>query len=487
MTRPGVYVSENTLSSVVSNPSTSSAMGGFIGTALRGPSTPVLVQSWSDFTSKFGTFSDQATLPDALYQFFNNGGTNAYVARVLASDAVASEGTFDSRLLFDSIYKGAWGNGITVDVTLNSDAETFTLAVREYIRGTNVVVERFRDLSMDSASPRYVESVINSTTIGSSYIQVSDLDKDDTVLGTGGSVSLSGGADGSNSISASDYSTILDGFDEIAYNFVFNCPGLADVSAVLSKIEGPNGRQDSILVVDTAENQTPDMSGASLPTSGYAAVYYPWIYISDPSPTATRGAIKKVPPGASVVGMIIRTDVSRGVYKAPAGVASTLTGVVANELRITNTQLDALAGMNVNVIRPVSGAGIAVMGARTRTFGTTDQYISVRRTINYVKKRAVEVSRFALFEPNLPTLWEQLRVANGAFLSELFNIGGLSGSSYAEAFYVKCDGDNNTAATISNGEVNIEIGIAPAFPSEFVVIKIGQFESDASTITTEEV
>jgi phage tail sheath protein FI len=486
MTRPGVYVSEAPLPRVVANPNTSEALGGFLGTALRGPTTPTFVTSWSDFVSKFGGFGSGKTLPDALYQFFNNGGGNAYVSRVLASDAAtAGKTTTDTRLDFDARSPGVWGNGITVDIAVNATTSTFTLSVRENIRGSDVVVERFRDLSMDQTSPRYVESIVNSSTVGSQYIVVTDVDKDDTALADGGSTALTGGSEGVAPIVAGDYSAAFDDFDAIDANFVFNAPGVPDVSALVTKIEG--GRQDSIIVVDTAENQSPDMTGASLPSSSYAAVYYPWIYISDPAPDAVRGGIKKVPPGASVVGMILRTDTSRGVFKAPAGVASTLTGAVANEQRLTNTELDDLAGMNVNVVRPVPGAGIAVMGARTRAFGTTDQYISVRRTINFVKKRAVEVSRFALFEPNTPALWEQLRVANGAFLSELWQIGGLAGLDFSQAFYVKCDSENNTTQTISNGEVHVEIGIAPAFPAEFVVIRVGQFEADASTVVTEEV
>jgi len=491
MTRPGVYVSEAPLPRVVANPNTSEAVGGFLGTALRGPTQPVLVTSWSDFAAKFGGFGSGTTLPDALYQFFNNGGSVAYVTRVLASDAVAATATFndtaDDRLTITAVTEGVWGNGITVDVVVESNSNTFTLTVREMIRGTSVTVERFRDLSMDQTSPRYVVGIVNSPTIGSNYISVVDIDKDDAPLADGGTDTLTAGSDGVAGVVAGDYSAAFDGFDDINANFIFNAPGVPDVSALVSKIEGPTGRQDSIIIVDTAENQTPDMLGASLPTSSYPAVYYPWVYISDPAPDSVRGGIKKVPPGASVVGMILRTDTSRGVFKAPAGVGATLTGVVANETRLTNTELDALAGMNVNVVRPVPGSGIAAMGARTRAFGTTDQYVSVRRTINYVKKRATEVSRFALFEPNSPALWEQLRVANGAFLSELWQIGGLAGLDFAQAFYVKCDGENNTVQTISNGEVHVEIGIAPAFPAEFIVIRVGQFESDASTVVTEEV
>jgi phage tail sheath protein FI len=489
MSRPGVYVSEAPLPRVVSNPNTSEAVGGFLGTASRGPVDPVLVTSWSDFSAKFGGFSSGATLPDALYQFFNNGGSVAYVTRVLASDAVAATATFNDtaadRLVLNAVTKGVWANAVSVDIVVSSG--TFTLTVREQIRGTGVTVERFRDLSMVQTSPRYAPSIINSPTIGSQYISVVDIDKDDAPLADGGVETLAGGSDGVADVVAGDYSAAFDGFDSIDANFIFNAPGVADVSALVAKIDGPTGRADSIIIADTAENQTPDMLGASLPSSAYAASYYPWIYVPDPAPDAVRGGIKKVPPGASVAGMILRTDTSRGVFKAPAGVGATLTGAVANETRLTNTELDALAGMNVNVVRPVPGAGIAAMGARTRAFGTTDQYISVRRTINFVKKRAAEVSQFALFEPNSPALWEQLRVANGAFLSELWQIGGLAGLDFSQAFYVKCDGENNTTQTISNGEVHVEIGIAPAFPAEFVVIRVGQFESDASTVVTEEV
>jgi phage tail sheath protein FI len=126
------------------------------------------------------------------------------------------------------------------------------------------------------------------------------------------------------------------------------------------------------------------------------------------------------------------------------------------------------------------------MGARTRDFGTTAKYISVRRTLNYIKENVKSLSEFALFEPNTPALWEQLRVANGAFLSELWQVGGLAGRTFSEGFYVKVDSDNNPPSAIANGEVHIEIGVAPVFPAEFVIIRLGQFESDASFVVTEE-
>jgi len=187
-----------------------------------------------------------------------------------------------------------------------------------------------------------------------------------------------------------------------------------------------------------------------------------------------------------VAGMIMRTDSARGMFKAPAGLGANLTGAVANETRIINDDLNKLSEANINVIRPVPGAGITVMGARTRSFDTS-KYLSVRRTLNYVKKKSALTSRFALFEPNTPSLWDQLRVANGAWLSELWQMGGLKGIDPTLAYYVKCDSEINTPQTMANGEVHIEIGVAPVYPAEFVIIRVGQFESDASTVVTEEV
>ena len=483
MARPGVVVTEAPLPRVVANPNTSAAYGGFLGTALRGPAQPVLVRSWSEFVAQFGGYGTGVTLPDAMHQFFSNGGGAAFVARVIASDATAATATTtDTRLTFDAISPGVWGNGITVDVS-DSGNDTFQITVREQYRGVAVTRERHRSLSMDQNSPRYVESIVNSPTIGSNLIRVFDIDKDDTALADFGSTTLGTGGDGT-APTVADYALLLDEFDQYPFQFVFNAPGIADASSLVTKVQA---RGDSIILVDTEENQTPDMNGATLPTGGFAAVYYPWIYISDPSPDSIRGAIKKVPPSASVAGMIMRTDASDGIFKAPAGVQAALAGAVASEQRFTNTELDTLAGQNINVIRPVPGTGITLMGARTRSFGSTDQYISVRRTINYVKIRAVQVSGFALFEPNTPILWDQLRVANGAFLSELWQVGGLAGQEFSQAFYVKCDEENNTPATISNGEVHVEIGIAPVFPAEFIVIQVGQFEADASVVVTEEV
>lgn len=533
--RPGVYVEEAPLPRTIEPPSAGLNAGAFIGTALRGPDTPTLVRSWSQFVALFGGFSgddERTSLAPAVYQFFANGGPVCYVSRVLSGDAKKSyvdlpNSQGGTALTVEAASPGYWGNGLAVDIvhpyspdvltmgsrTAHGDFSTefgkkfdraedwltplakfgdthyptFTLVVRNTVRGVSVVVERFPDLSLDKDNPRYVERIVNDSTVGSQYIRVTDPSQGQSaavVPMVVERVALAFGSDGTSVPSAADFAEASRDYDAIVGNLVFNVPGVPDVASIEAIVQE---RGDSFLVVD-APNVAglQDLLVSSFPTSSYSAVYYPWIGISDPDPTSTRGAVRWVPPGGSVVGMILRTDASRGSFKSPAGAAATLSGAVGTSRRLNNQELDTLNSFHVNAIRPVPGSGIAVMGARTREFNTTAKYISVRRTLNYIKEQARQASSFALFEPNTPNLWEQLRVANGSFLSELWQVGGLAGRTFAEGFYVKVDSENNPPATIAAGEVHIEIGVAPVFPSEFVIIRIGQFESDASFTVTEE-
>jgi hypothetical protein len=82
------------------------------------------------------------------------------------------------------------------------------------------------------------------------------------------------------------------------------------------------------------------------------------------------------------------------------------------------------------------------------------------------------LSEFAIFEVNGPDLWEEISIRLNNFLGLYFQQGALRGAREDQAFYVRCDVTNNSAASISAGEVHIEVGIAIEYPAEFVVIKL---------------
>jgi phage tail sheath protein FI len=263
--------------------------------------------------------------------------------------------------------------------------------------------------------------------------------------------------------------------------------GIVDNTALTDAVTYCETRGDSFLVVDSeaGDDATAAVSYANgVGSSSYSAVYYPHLYIPDPASNALPGATRLIPPGGTVVGQYISTDVTRGVFKAPAGIGNNVRNVVATEVRLTNADLDELnvnaSQAPVNVIRPIPGAGICVMGAKTLKPSTADRFVPVRRTLNYIKKELVTRTQFAIFEPNNSTLWDQLREGLTGFLSEFWQAGGLRGATPSAAFFVVCDSSNNTPTTIAAGEVRVDVGVAVQYPAEFVIIRLGQFETGAT-------
>jgi phage tail sheath protein FI len=182
------------------------------------------------------------------------------------------------------------------------------------------------------------------------------------------------------------------------------------------------------------------------------------------------------------MGIYLATDASRGVFKTPAGYGTRVANAVAVESSLTNANLDDLnvAAAPVNAIRNIPGAGIVIMGGRTMNNTPGERYINVRRSLIFLKHELNARSTFAVFENNDTILQNQLRTALGNFLRTYWAQGGLRGSTPAQAFYVKCDAQNNSSADLAAGRVNIEVGVAVEYPAEFIVISIGQITGSAT-------
>jgi hypothetical protein len=183
------------------------------------------------------------------------------------------------------------------------------------------------------------------------------------------------------------------------------------------------------------------------------------------------------------MGMMARIDATVGVFRAPAGTIAGLANAVGVQTKFTDTQLGDLNSKNINLARSVVGAGICVMGARTRkTFGA-DRYISARRLLISIKESLRRSTQWAVFENNDQRLWSGLRLTADRILRPMWENGGLAGASQAEAYFIRCDATLNTPSVIQSGEVRMEIGVALEYPAEFVVIRITQF--DRGTFTSE--
>lgn len=352
--------------------------------------------------------------------------------------------------------------------------------------------ESFTVVTTDPDSARYYANVINDVSAGSAWLTAT------TVVPTAPVAevtvtALSGGADAPPG--GTDYTDAVERFDLVEGALLMHCPDAAYLgSSTAASINAAmtnycTDRGNSFAILDTVAGL--DATGASefgTVTSSYAAMYYPWIRVSNPSRSAVSGASLLVPPGAAVAGIILGNDRATGPWQSPAGTSISVTGTVSNgalgvERLLTAADLDLLntAARPVNPIRPVAGQGITIMGARTQAPTAVDRYIQVRRTLNLIKEDLTAQSEFALFSPITTDLMQNLTESLSNYLDDLWLAGGLAGATSTEGFYVICDSSNNTAADAAQGRLNIDVGVALLIPAEYIVLRVGQFQG-ATTV-----
>ena len=182
LTAPGVYV-EEVSSGVRPIQAAGTSTAAFFGESERGPiGALVKIFNFTDFQTVYGGFLGGGRyLAHSVYHFFNNGGAACYVGRVAPGAGTAGVTVRDRAAApqvsmdLDAASPGAWGNGVMVTVSSAAStdpANLFTLTVHQdnAVPGDPpVVLEVYPDLTMDPASPAYVESAVNSR---SAYLRV---------------------------------------------------------------------------------------------------------------------------------------------------------------------------------------------------------------------------------------------------------------------------------------------------------------------------
>jgi uncharacterized protein len=204
--------------------------------------------------------------------------------------------------------------------------------------------------------------------------------------------------------------------------------------------------------------------GQQEPVNG--ALYYPWLVTS----INPDGTPHLVPPCGHVAGIYALTDGKTGVFKAPANAG--ITGVLDLEAQIDNSIQDQLNPQGVNCLRAFPGRGIRVWGARTLSNDPNWRYVNVRRLFLTLGRWIDLNLGWTTFEPNNERLWVRIHRELTVYLSKLLDAGALRGASPAEAFYVKCNAENNPPELRDIGQVTIEIGLSPLAPAEFIVVRI---------------
>ncbi|MGX9783037.1 phage tail sheath family protein [Janthinobacterium lividum] len=236
-------------------------------------------------------------------------------------------------------------------------------------------------------------------------------------------------------------------------------------------IDPPFGQSvQDILSFKSGQGQAPKGNPNAL-NSDFGALYYPWVYIYNP----IAGANVPIPPSGPVLGRYAYTDINVGVFKSPAGVNDgALMSAVLLDQSLTDADQDLLDPEGINAVRNFINYGNVIWGARTLALNTEWTYVSVRRLFIYVEQSLRQSLMWVVFEPNDQQLWSSITRDVSAFLTTLWQQGGLFGATAAEAFFVTCDESNNPLDTRMLGQLYIDIGLAAVYPAEFVILRLTQ-------------
>jgi phage tail sheath protein FI len=259
-------------------------------------------------------------------------------------------------------------------------------------------------------------------------------------------------------------------------------PGVVDPALQATVITHCEAMGDRFAILDGAQDPTPLKADGALQTqrgkllsrNGFAALYWPWIVINDPTAPADRPARLTRPPSGHIAGIFARSDNLRGVHKAPAN--EPILGALDLAYNLNDTEQGALNHGNINALRLFPGRPPMVWGARTLTDSTPWRNVNVRRLFSFVEDSILQGVRWAVFEPNNYALWKGLERSITEFLTRVWLSGALFGRTAKEAFYVKVDEELNPATVRALGQVIVEIGMAPVRPAEYVIVRIGLWD-----------
>jgi phage tail sheath protein FI len=211
-----------------------------------------------------------------------------------------------------------------------------------------------------------------------------------------------------------------------------------------------------------------------------AAVYYPGLVI--PDRFAPPGELRTITPSGHMIGIMARTDTTRGVHKAPAN--EVVRGILQFETKLGKGEQDILNPLHVNCFRDFreENRGLRIYGARVATSDPEFKYINVRRLLLFIEQSLDTGLQWAVFEPNAEPLWQTVKQSVSNFLTTVWRSGALEGLKQEEAFFVRI-GYNITMTQddIDNGRMIVEIGVAPVKPAEFVIVRISQKTREATS------
>jgi phage tail sheath protein FI len=213
----------------------------------------------------------------------------------------------------------------------------------------------------------------------------------------------------------------------------------------------------------------------------YGALYAPWIQVSDPI-AGGAAPTRFVPPEGHIMGVYARTELERGIFKAPAGNAALVRGALDVSATFADgDHTDLVRNGFVNGVRFMPGLGIVVAASRTLSTDTRWWFVGTRLLFNFVKSSLRDGLRFVRQEPHTSALRRSVNFnVVRPFLLGLWRQGAFGSDPPDMVFTIKCDAENNPPTEVDLGNFGIEVYFYPVKPAETILIVVGQQPNGAS-------
>lgn len=389
-------------------------------------------------------------------------------------DSISFEKPFTKKVVDDKIIPQTLLYRVTISISVRYNDE----------------VENYTGLTLNPMDPYYVmNKVAKSEMVKFELKQIDKIGNPvELIFGKGQTsamITLEKGTDGNLSkVNAGTYIGVDNGpgkrtgiqsFVENNIVSMMAIPGITDPEVQMALVNHCELLKSRFAILDMPEEmyKTADLINfRGIIDSTYAAFYHPWLQVYD----RAAGQPGFVPPSGAIAGIYSRTDITRGVHKAPANETVFCTGL---EINYNKGEQDILNPAGVNLIRAIPGQGIRVWGARTASSNSAFKYVNVRRLFIYVEESIKANTNWVVFEPNDTTLWQRVSMTISSFLDGMWRSGMLTGNSPAEAYFVEIGPTTMSRDDIMNGRLICNIGIAPSRPAEFVIFRVTQHTAEA--------
>ena len=459
-----------------------------VGKAARGPvDEAVLIESIADFESKFGGYISSSYLHPTVETFFEEGGTQCYVARTIGASATSGTLELDNSAGAPVITLTANGPG-----TWSADVDAEVVSV---VAGTSFKVNLYYDDALVYSTGTVTSAAqaagrINLSAIATQYVSAAATDGATTLPVAIAATALSTGLDGST-IVVGNYVLSLDLFNGALGSGAVTCPEVSNSTMHDALIAHANTNSRIAILHDVEGATIAAVKATAVTLQGgdnaeHAALYFPWIEV----PTTINGVSRFIPPVGYVAAKRATAHNQTGSHVPAAGLLSASRFVTGVKTDIDKTNGDSLDDSCVNAIRIIQNS-VRIYGARSLSSDDENfRYITAQDTVNHVvieAGRSLEDLVFSTIDGR-NTIFSAIESRLIAILSPLRDIGALfeaydaNGRKIDSGFTVRCDAKLNPVSQLAGGTVKAKVGLRVSSIGDKIEVDIIKSNLTASVV-----